>query len=105
MKNLKANGKPGLRSGSAVRRACGLIVKNTFVWGLLVVGGLTASASAQAADQLTLDVSPVSTVLKSGEKQSLWLRVGVTGFELERKTERAPCQHRNCARPVRFHEW
>ena len=37
---------------------------------------------ATAADQLALDVSPVNRLLKAGEKQNTWIRVGLEGFEL-----------------------
>ncbi len=42
------------------------------------------------AEQVTLDVSPAYKVLKSGKKQTTWLRVGVTGFEMKTDKERAP---------------
>lgn len=46
----------------------------------------TASASAPRLD---LDVSPVSEVLKAGDKQTTWIRVGLQGFRLESKAKRA----------------
>lgn len=44
---------------------------------------VVCSRSLQAADQLKLDVLPVRSLLKAGEKQTTWLRVGLEGFELK----------------------
>jgi len=44
--------------------------------------------SAAAADQLALDVSPVNKVLKAGEKQNTWMRVGLEGFKLDGEKKR-----------------
>jgi Ca-activated chloride channel family protein len=40
--------------------------------------------------KLTLDAMPGFSVLKAGEKQLVWMRVGLTGFHLKRDGERAP---------------
>jgi Ca-activated chloride channel family protein len=45
---------------------------------------------AGRADQVKLDVAPSYKTLKAGEKQTTWLRVGVTGFCMESKSQRAP---------------
>ena len=44
---------------------------------ILVVGGM----QTLTADQVKLDVSPVRSVLKAGEKQMTWFRVGLDGFQ------------------------
>ncbi|MEZ6061131.1 MAG: VWA domain-containing protein [Planctomycetaceae bacterium] len=47
--------------------------------------------SAQAAsDQVKLDVTPVRGVLKAGDKQTTWIRVGLEGFQLESEKQRPP---------------
>lgn len=46
--------------------------------------------SVSPAEQVTLDVAPCYTLLKSDEKQTTWIRVGLTGFALEARTQRAP---------------
>ena len=51
------------------------------------VCGLVGSAHA-ASNQLELDVSPVYGVLKSGEKQNTWIRVGLKGFKLDADKKR-----------------
>ncbi len=66
------------------------VLKWAAIFSLLAFPGALFGANVSAEDQMTLNVSPVNTVLKSGEKQVIWLRVGVTGFELKRKAERAP---------------
>lgn len=40
--------------------------------------------------KLTLDATPGFSILKAGEKQQTWMRVGLTGFHLKREGERAP---------------
>ena len=40
--------------------------------------------------KLTLDAMPGFSILKAGEKQLVWMRVGLGGFHLERDGERAP---------------
>lgn len=57
---------------------------------ILAAATLLAGATQLSAGQLTLDVSPTYGVLKSGAKQTTWVRVGVTGFELKREAKRAP---------------
>ncbi|MEZ6132988.1 MAG: VWA domain-containing protein [Planctomycetaceae bacterium] len=47
-----------------------------------VVGYLAATA-AGGGDQVKLDVAPVHGVLKAGDKQTTWVRVGLEGFELK----------------------
>ncbi len=48
------------------------------------------AADARAANQLTLNVSPVRTVLKANEKGNTWVRVELVGFEQESSKRRAP---------------
>ncbi len=50
----------------------------------LMVGGL----QPLPAGQVSLDVSPVRSVLKAGEKQMTWIRVGLDGFQLTSDTPR-----------------
>jgi Ca-activated chloride channel homolog len=40
--------------------------------------------------RMSLEVSPVHGLLKAGEKQSTWIRVGVTGFERPSEGKRSP---------------
>jgi Ca-activated chloride channel family protein len=40
--------------------------------------------------KLTLNARPAYSVLKAGEKQTAWMRVGLTGFHLKPEGERAP---------------
>ncbi|TWT46962.1 von Willebrand factor type A domain protein [Thalassoglobus neptunius] len=56
-------------------------------WGMLVV---LATGSRLLAEQVELDVASAYGVLKSETKQTTWLRVGLTGFEMESDKERAP---------------
>lgn len=58
----------------------------TTMCGLFVA--VTAASTKADAQQLTLDVSPVRELLKAGEKQTTWVRVGLTGFKLESETKR-----------------
>ena len=53
-----------------------------------VVAGLVSET--RAADQLTLNVSPVRTVLKANEKGNTWIQVDLTGFKQESSKQRAP---------------
>lgn len=62
-------------------------IKNC-LFGIGVVFGLMAGGSV-LAEQVKLDVSPSYGVLKSGQKQTTWVRVGVTGFAMEPETKRA----------------
>ena len=59
-----------------------------------LLGVLLASAwlisDVARSEQMKLDVSPSYNVLKAGEKQTTWIRIGVTGFELKNKSKRAP---------------
>ena len=52
---------------------------------------MCAMSSMTLADthQVRLDVSPVYGVLKSGENQTTWIRVGLAGFKLESGNKRA----------------
>lgn len=50
---------------------------------LAVLSGLMLCGGEQVlADQVKLDVAPVRSVLKAGEKQSTWIWVGLDGFKL-----------------------
>jgi len=51
---------------------------------------LFGSALAVQAEQVKLDVSPAYSVMKADQKQTAWMRVGMTGFKLESEKERAP---------------
>ncbi|MCH2201060.1 MAG: hypothetical protein MK102_03755, partial [Fuerstiella sp.] len=54
------------------------------VMGCVIAGGTQLAV----ADQIKLDVSPVHSVLKAGEKQMTWIRVGLDGFLLTTDTPR-----------------
>jgi len=53
-----------------------------------LIAGLTTAAMADN-QQVKVDVSPVHGVLKAGEKQTTWIRVGLEGFKLEGDRKRA----------------
>jgi Ca-activated chloride channel family protein len=56
---------------------------------LTLIGCVIGSGSQTVlADQVQLDVSPVRSVLKAGEKQMTWIRVGLEGFQLTDDTPR-----------------
>jgi Ca-activated chloride channel homolog len=61
-------------------------MRNFAVLSLVCV--LSGAALADT-HQVRLDVSPVYGVLKSGEKQTTWIRVGLAGFKLETDNKRA----------------
>ena len=61
-------------------------MKNFAVMSLVCV--LSGAAFADT-HQVRLDVSPVYGVLKSGKKQTTWIRVGLSGFKLETDNKRA----------------
>lgn len=54
--------------------------------------GLCAVHGREAADgpKLTLDAKPAYSVLKAGEKQQTWMRIGLTGFHQEKSGPRPP---------------
>ncbi|MEW4487309.1 VWA domain-containing protein [Thalassoglobus sp. JC818] len=56
-------------------------------WGMIVV---LASGPHVLAEQVELDVASSYGILKSGKKQTTWIRVGLTGFTMESDKERAP---------------
>lgn len=61
----------------------------------VVMGCVIAGESPMLfAAQVKLDVAPVRSVLKAGEKQTTWIRVGLDGFEL---TSDAPRPSANVA--------
>lgn len=49
---------------------------------------ILSSSAYAGAQQLTLDVTPVHSVLQANKKQSVWIRVGLKGFELESEKKR-----------------
>ena len=51
--------------------------------------GVQAREPAES-QKLTLDAAPGFSVLKAGEKQQAWMRVGLKGFHLKREGARAP---------------
>lgn len=54
-----------------------------------ILAVLTLAVSCEAGtNQLQLDVSPIDAVLKSGEKQNTWIRVGLKGYRLESDKKR-----------------
>ena len=59
----------------------------------LLIACIAASAEGRnltEPQKLTLVAQPGFSVLKAGEKQQAWMRVGLTGFHQERTGERAP---------------
>jgi Ca-activated chloride channel family protein len=59
-------------------------------WSIAIVLAFTwAGGGAARAEQVKLDVSPSYDVLQAGQKQTTWIRVGVTGFALPSASQRA----------------
>ncbi len=59
--------------------------------GLALMAIPVLAARAEEADRkISLDIAPAYAVLKSGEKQSVWVRVAVQGFEMSRPETRPP---------------
>lgn len=59
----------------------------------LLIASFTGSADGREpveAQKLVLDATPGFSVLKAGEKQQAWMRVGLKGFHLQKSAERAP---------------
>ena len=52
----------------------------------VLAGSLPVSTAV--AEQVQLDVAPLRSVLKAGEKQTTWIRVGLEGFLLESSSPR-----------------
>ncbi len=62
---------------------------------VVAVIAMCSAVSVQAREpvesqKLTLDAAPGFSVLKAGEKQQAWMRVGLKGFHLKREGARAP---------------
>lgn len=55
---------------------------------VITIGALISGVAS--AEQLTLDVSPCYGVLKADQKQTVWVRVGLKGYELKSDKERPP---------------
>ncbi len=53
-------------------------------------GSLGVSLAKDDSNQVKLDVAPIHSTLKAGEKQTTWLRVGLEGFPIEADKKRAP---------------
>ena len=53
-------------------------------------GSLGVSFAKEDSNQVKLDVAPIHSTLKAGEKQTTWLRVGLEGFQIEADKKRAP---------------
>lgn len=72
------------------------IISRWFLATLCLLPGLRmteASEKITANDdglKLTLNARPAYSVLKAGEKQTAWMRVGLTGFHLKPEGDRAP---------------
>ena len=62
-----------------------IVLKSLCVLTLL---SIVAGSAQAASDQLTLDVSCSNKLLKAGEKQNTWIRVGLQGFKLESDKKR-----------------
>ncbi len=65
-----------------------LAVTRTLLATTILLG--MSSAQGVSAAQLELDVTPTYGVLKSGKKQTTWVRVGLTGFAMAAEERRAP---------------
>ncbi len=60
------------------------------VAAIAITGILTALPLAGSASQVKLDVSLANPVLIAGKKQTTYLKVGLTGFEMTGKAKRTP---------------
>lgn len=69
----------------AIHRSLSTLVVSAVAGLFAVVPGARA-----AADQVKLNVSLGHAVLKAAEKQTTYLKVGLTGFRFEREADRAP---------------
>ena len=65
---------------------------NKIFWATLCMAAVVVGLASEtrAADQLTLNVSPVRTVLKANEKANTWIQVELIGFKQESTKKRAP---------------
>ena len=65
---------------------------NKIFWATLCMAAVVVGLASEtrAADQLTLNVSPVQTVLKANEKGNTWVQVEVIEFRQESTEQRAP---------------
>lgn len=52
--------------------------------------GLNMALSKEESNHVKLDVAPMRSTLKAGEKQTTWLRVGLEGFRIDAEKKRAP---------------
>lgn len=76
-----------------MRRINQWIPMNLLALTAFSVCAITLSASEvadKAGPRLTLNAKPAFSVLKAGEKQMAWMRVGLTGFHLEPENGRSP---------------
>lgn len=66
-------------------------MKRNAITSLCLFACIAAVSSTASADthQIHLDVSPVHGILKAGDKQTTWVRVGLKGFKLEDNRKRA----------------
>ena len=63
----------------------------TVVAAFVICSAVNVEAREPVESQtLTLDAAPGFSVLKAGEKQQAWMRVGLKGFHLKREGARAP---------------
>jgi Ca-activated chloride channel family protein len=64
----------------------------TIFWATLCMAAVVVGLAdeARAADQLTLNVSPVRNILKAAEKGNTWIRVELVGFKQKSSKQRAP---------------
>jgi len=62
----------------------------TWIQTAFLLCGVVFARIGEASDQVKLDVTPLQGILKEGEKQTTWIRVGVEGFKLESSKQRPP---------------
>jgi len=65
-------------------------MKRLMVITTIFFGSLGVSFAKENSNQIKLDVAPMRSTLKAGEKQTTWLRVGLEGFQIEANKKRAP---------------
>lgn len=76
-----------LLSGAAAIAVVGLIAVSA---GQTIVTGDEATGTVKDGLPVTLNVQPVRSVLKAGEKQTTWIRVGLDGHRRESDAKRPP---------------
>ncbi len=65
-------------------------MKMLMAFTLIYLASMGVTFAKEASNQVKLDVAPLRSTLKAGEKQTTWLRVGLEGYRVESEKKRAP---------------